>query len=154
MQAAPTTFLQYEGKYRFASALDLSQGKNVTAVDTGYYGLATTVNLKGNLVRVSRQQTSRLLNQGSSQGPQVDHVWSRNQVPTNLQQEWRTPPLWGVRDSAPYLHDGRAGTLVEAIAWHGGQGTPSANAFLNLETEKRLEVLEFLRTLRAPDVPN
>src|SRR5262249_50924591 len=22
--------------------------------------------------------------------------------------EWRTPPLWGVADSAPYLHDGRA----------------------------------------------
>jgi len=21
-------------------------------------------------------------------------------------QEWRTPPLWGVRDSGPYLHDG------------------------------------------------
>ena len=24
-----------------------------------------------------------------------------------LRQEWRTPPLWGCRDSAPYLHDGR-----------------------------------------------
>jgi len=24
--------------------------------------------------------------------------------------EWRTPPLWGVADSAPYLHDGRAAT--------------------------------------------
>ena len=23
-----------------------------------------------------------------------------------LQREWRTPPLWGVADSAPYLHDG------------------------------------------------
>ena len=34
-------------------------------------------------------------------------------------QEWRTPPLWGVRDSAPYLHDGRATTLEEAIAFHG-----------------------------------
>jgi CxxC motif-containing protein (DUF1111 family) len=25
--------------------------------------------------------------------------------------EWRTPPLWGVAESAPYLHDGRALTL-------------------------------------------
>ena len=24
--------------------------------------------------------------------------------------EWRTAPLWGVADSAPYLHDGRAQT--------------------------------------------
>ena len=29
--------------------------------------------------------------------------------------EWRTAPLWGVADSAPYLHDGRAATLEEAI---------------------------------------
>ncbi|MGB7347706.1 MAG: di-heme oxidoredictase family protein, partial [Pirellulaceae bacterium] len=38
-----------------------------------------------------------------------------------LQREWRTPPLWGVADSAPYLHDGRAKTLHEAVLWHGGE---------------------------------
>ena len=37
-------------------------------------------------------------------------------------REWRTPPLWGLRDSAPYLHDGRAPTIAEAITLHGGQG--------------------------------
>src|SRR5262249_48305510 len=31
------------------------------------------------------------------------------------EEEWRTPPLWGLRDSAPYLHDGRAQTLDDAI---------------------------------------
>src|SRR5262249_27869616 len=34
--------------------------------------------------------------------------------------EWRTPPLWGVADSVPYMHDGRAKTLEEAIKFHGG----------------------------------
>ena len=29
-------------------------------------------------------------------------------------QEWRTPPLWGLRDSGPYLHDGRAATIDQA----------------------------------------
>jgi len=29
--------------------------------------------------------------------------------------EYKTPPLWGVADSAPYLHDGRATTLRAAI---------------------------------------
>jgi len=29
--------------------------------------------------------------------------------------------LWGVRDSAPYLHDGRAATIEEAILLHHGQ---------------------------------
>jgi CxxC motif-containing protein (DUF1111 family) len=32
--------------------------------------------------------------------------------------EWRTPPLWGVADSPPYLHDGRASTLDAAIRLH------------------------------------
>src|SRR5262249_3437613 len=31
-------------------------------------------------------------------------------------REWRTAPLWGLRDSAPYLHDGPAETLEQAIA--------------------------------------
>ena len=35
--------------------------------------------------------------------------------------EWRTPPLWGVADSAPYMHDGRAPTLADAVKLHGGQ---------------------------------
>ena len=28
--------------------------------------------------------------------------------------EWRTPPLWGYRDSGPYLHDGRAGISMRS----------------------------------------
>ena len=49
--------------------------------------------------------------------------------------EWRTPPLWGVADSAPYLHDGRARTLVRAIQAHGGQAEASRSKFDNLRTE-------------------
>ena len=44
-------------------------------------------------------------------------------------QEWRTPPLWGFRDSGPYLHDGRAESLEEAVAMHGGQGGRSARRY-------------------------
>lgn len=65
-------------------------------------------------------------------------------------QEWRTPPLWGVRDSAPYLHDGRAKTLEQAIAFHGGEGQLSANRFYRLKPEERAQVLTFLRSLVAP----
>jgi CxxC motif-containing protein (DUF1111 family) len=63
--------------------------------------------------------------------------------------EWRTPPLWGVADSAPYLHDGRAATLEEAIAQHGGQGARSAQAFAQGGIE-RSQLIGFLKTLRAP----
>ena len=65
-------------------------------------------------------------------------------------QEWRTPPLWGVRDSAPYLHDGRAKSLEQAIAFHGGEGQLAANRFFRLKAEERAQLLTFLRSLVAP----
>ena len=42
--------------------------------------------------------------------------------------EWRTPPLWGVANSGPYLHDGRAETLDEAIRLHGGEAAATSEA--------------------------
>jgi CxxC motif-containing protein (DUF1111 family) len=64
--------------------------------------------------------------------------------------EWRTPPLWGVADSAPYLHDGRAPTLEEAIRLHGGQAADSAQRYAKLSPVEHAQLLAFLKTLRAP----
>jgi CxxC motif-containing protein (DUF1111 family) len=64
--------------------------------------------------------------------------------------EWRTPPLWGVADSAPYLHDGRAPTLESAIQMHGGQATRSTQNFALLSPNGQAQVIAFLKTLRAP----
>jgi CxxC motif-containing protein (DUF1111 family) len=64
--------------------------------------------------------------------------------------EWRTPPLWGVADSAPYLHDGRAATLEEAVHMHGGQGKRAAQNFAALTPADRAQLVAFLKTLRAP----
>lgn len=72
------------------------------------------------------------------------------QVPPEQRREWRTPPLWGVRDSAPYLHDGRAASFAEAIAWHGGEAAKSARAFRQLENTEQEEVAAFLNSLTAP----
>ena len=66
--------------------------------------------------------------------------------------EWRTPPLWGVADSAPYLHDGRAATLAEAIKLHAGQASSSVNRFAGLSSVQQEELIAFLNTLRAPSV--
>jgi CxxC motif-containing protein (DUF1111 family) len=66
--------------------------------------------------------------------------------------EWRTPPLWGVADSAPYLHDGRAATLAEAIKLHAGQAASSANRFAGLSDVQQEELIAFLKMLRAPIV--
>jgi len=65
-------------------------------------------------------------------------------------REWRTPPLWGFRDSGPYLHDGRAQTLEQAVAMHGGQGAVSARKFFELSPRQRLQVEALLKSLIAP----
>lgn len=67
-----------------------------------------------------------------------------------LPAEWRTPPLWGVARSAPYLHDGRAATLDSAIRLHGSQGLSSANRFAGLPTHKQQQLIAFLKTLDTP----
>src|SRR5262249_6371237 len=65
-------------------------------------------------------------------------------------REWRTPPLWGVADSAPYLHDGRAPTLHDAIRLHGGQAAEARNRYMGLGQAGQAKVVAFLQTLRAP----
>jgi len=61
-----------------------------------------------------------------------------------------TARLWGVADTAPYLHDGRATTLTEAILFHGGEAQPARDRFERLRDEDRIALLEFLRSLRTP----
>ena len=65
-------------------------------------------------------------------------------------REWRTPPLWGYRDSGPYLHDGRAESLAETIALHEGQARASAHRFFGLTSQERGQVEAFLKSLVAP----
>jgi len=67
-------------------------------------------------------------------------------------QEWRTPPLWGLRDSGPYLHDGRATTLEQAIAIHGGEASSSAEDFAGLEPNEKVILMSFLKSLVAPTI--
>ena len=66
--------------------------------------------------------------------------------------EWRTAPLWGVADSAPYLHDGRATTLAEAVDLHGGEASAMALRFRNRPDADRDAVVAFLKTMKAPRV--
>jgi CxxC motif-containing protein (DUF1111 family) len=66
-------------------------------------------------------------------------------------REWRTPPLWGLGDSAPYLHDGRADTISAAVAFHGGEGFASARNFQQLSVHERQQMDLFLQSLAAPE---
>ena len=58
-----------------------------------------------------------------------------------------TPPLWGLARSRPYMHDGRAPTIEDAILLHGGEAQRSQEAFVNLSEEDKGAIRIFLTSL-------
>jgi cytochrome c peroxidase len=72
---------------------------------------------------------------------------------TALDSQFITARLWGVADTAPYLHDGRAHTLEEAILLHGGEAQAARDAFAALGDQAKQELVAFLLTLRTPVAP-
>jgi CxxC motif-containing protein (DUF1111 family) len=65
--------------------------------------------------------------------------------------EFRTQPLWGIAAVGPYLHDGRATTLDEAIRMHGGEGQRSASHYADLSIAEQDQIVAFLMTLGGAD---
>ncbi|GAB2190329.1 di-heme oxidoredictase family protein [Sessilibacter sp. MAH2] len=70
---------------------------------------------------------------------QVDRASTRHFV---------TSALWGVASTGPWLHDGRATTLTDAILLHGGEAQAASAAFEALDAEEQAEVIEFLKSLQ------
>ncbi|MFG1478057.1 di-heme oxidoredictase family protein [Xanthobacter sp. V4C-4] len=65
--------------------------------------------------------------------------------------DWRTAPLTGIsqalaRDTG-LLHDGRARTVEEAIAWHAGEATAAAARFRALPERDRAALLDYVSSL-------
>ena len=65
--------------------------------------------------------------------------------------EWKTPPLWGVADSAPYFHDGGSATLEDAIERHSGNARHVRQRYRDLSPQEQAAIITFLKTLRAPE---
>ena len=88
-------------------------------------------------------------------GPDLSESFAQVQAQgDNLRnREFTTARLWGVADTAPYLHDGRATTLTEAILLHGGEALTARNAFAALSDKNRAKIITFLRSLRTPTEP-
>ncbi|MCI0361237.1 MAG: hypothetical protein L0211_22375 [Planctomycetaceae bacterium] len=122
-----------------AEKVAMTRSENLPLRPRGYYGESSLANLLGG-------GTSTMIAVNPKTGIRSEF----RVVATSVEQEWRTPPLWGVADSAPYLHDGRADSLVDAIALHGGEADASMKKFFELPITERMAVLEFLCCLRAP----
>ena len=68
-------------------------------------------------------------------------------------ERYLTPRLWGVADSGPYLHDGRAPSLDYAIAGHDGEGAAARAAYAALPIEEKGALRVYLMSMRrAPRV--
>ena len=68
-------------------------------------------------------------------------------------REFLTRPLWGVGDTGPWLHDGRARTLRDAILMHeslGSEANPVIETFKSLSCDDQAAIVEFLLSLRLP----
>lgn len=64
-----------------------------------------------------------------------------------------TRVLWGIHDTAPYMHDGRARTLAEAIMMHGANGSEAQTAyqkFAALSADDQAALIAFLDSLQLP----
>ncbi len=61
--------------------------------------------------------------------------------------EMRTAPLWGLRATGKYLHDGRAASVEEAILFHAGEAQASRSSFMALTPAGKRELLAFLNSL-------
>ena len=69
------------------------------------------------------------------------------------EDEFLTRPLWGVGDTGPWLHDGRAQSLEEAILLHRSEGSEAndvIDAFTKLPSGDQEAIIKFLLTLRLP----
>lgn len=65
--------------------------------------------------------------------------------------EFRTQPLWNLAAVSPYLHDGRAATVEEAIRWHGGEASGARDRLLALGPAAMADLVVFLRSLGGAD---
>jgi len=61
--------------------------------------------------------------------------------------EWRTEPLMGLRYRRLFLHDGRAGRVIDAVLAHGGEAQAARDRFAALDRVTQEALLRFLDTL-------
>lgn len=61
--------------------------------------------------------------------------------------EMKTAPLWGLRASAPYLHDGRAPNVDAAIRAHDGEAKAPRDRYNALTPAQKQQLLDFLNSI-------
>jgi mono/diheme cytochrome c family protein len=117
-------------------------------IDVAHAGLLPkieAVDLLGSAYTVRLFSDLRRHDMGPELAAPFDQSLSVGAIPA---AQWLTRPLWGLADTPPYLHDGRAPTVEGAIRLHGGEGAAARDKFAALADEDRSAMLVFLLSLR------
>jgi cytochrome c553 len=121
---------------------------------------APSLSVSDTILTLSEGRSLDLRMQLSSDGqpPYRVHAYSdlreHDMGPTLAERDgrrmWVSAPLWGLASRGPFLHDGRATTVLEAIRAHDGEARASREAFEQL-AQGPADLLAFLQSLdRAP----
>lgn len=119
----------------------------MVAIDVAHAGLRPKiqpVDLIGSAYAVPLFSDLRRHEMGLELASPMEQVAGGAPIP---ETEWLTRPLWGLADTAPYLHDGRAPTISDAIRAHGGEAQSSRDTFIALPDDDRRALLVYLLSL-------
>jgi len=139
--------------------LDLLKDSDAPRIEAHADGGAV-VRLYGDLKR--HDMGRQLADPGGPQPPltaSLAPLQHNGQLALMSASEFLTAELWGVGNTGPWLHDDRAGTLAEAIAWHGEDAPPATgqpgrseaqearDAYLKLPKDEQSALVAFLKSL-------
>ena len=132
--------------YDMAGTLRASEVKTPIAIDLSTFPFAKQLkkNDKGEWLIPLYSDLKRHLIVDSEVDALGDELQAQRFVERDV---FLTPRLWGVGSTAPYGHRGDFRMLDEIIAAHGGEGRFSRDAYLALDSDKRDDVVAFLRSL-------
>ncbi|HEY4177488.1 MAG TPA: di-heme oxidoredictase family protein [Kofleriaceae bacterium] len=125
-----------------------NQASPPLAVDVARDGLTPKiepVDLLGSAFTVRLFSDLRRHDMGPALAAPFDQPHAAGAIPA---AQWLTRPLWGLADTPPYLHDGRAPTVDDAIRMHGGEGAAARDAFVALPDRDRAALLVYLLSLQ------
>ncbi len=125
---------QPDGADRPAFIIDVAKDGDGPKIEPKYAGNDNTAYLVHLFSDLKRHDMGAALASPSAQGT----------IPA---QVFLTRPLWGLAETAPYLHDGRAPTVHDAIVHHGGEASAARDAYLALDEHARASVRVFLLSL-------
>jgi mono/diheme cytochrome c family protein len=169
MQEVPTVELDYDG---YSPALWIEGEKQFTEfgcagchtpslrLDSALYILPSRVGGAPIVVDLESEGAEPRLRRSSATGefevPLFSDLRRHDMGPELAESRWDgtvkpgdfvTAPLWGIARSRPYLHDGHAPTIEDAITLHGGEGAASRDAFFALGEEQRGPLRVYLAAL-------